>query len=191
MTAKELKKQVAQIRRVVTALRRLSMQLEIDNADRAAIDKTSQILSRQGKRIDTQAIEAKRQETKREQAIASAQRQAVVIIATWAMETLVDRIALCIGNHLKESLCRDLAGEGGDLAWSLNYWVEQCMREIPEHAAWRAVQEGKSVEDLMAVAFQRLQAIRCQSETIALANAWQERLVKTGNASSSSEPYAK
>jgi urease gamma subunit len=44
------------------------------------------------------------------------------------------------------------------------------------NAAWRAVRDGKPVSELMAMASERLDRIRIQPGTIALAQRWQAQM---------------
>ena len=50
------------------------------------------------------------------------------------------------------------------------------IRKIPMNAAWRAVRDGKPVSELMALESERLNKIRIQPGTIALAQRWQAQM---------------
>ena len=82
----------------------------------------------------------------------------------------------CIANLMETHLRQNLESDTDNLEWSLSYWVEQALAEIPMNAAWRAVRDGKPVSELMALASERLDKIRVQPGTIALAQRWQAQM---------------
>ena len=176
MTASELKKLVTQVRRTDTALRHLAAQLDLNEADKASLLKAASVLSASGRQVATQAAQTRRTEEAREKAIAKATQEAKQLMAGWPVVSIPDKVALCVANLMETHLRQNLASDTDNLEWSLNYWVEQALAEIPMNAAWRAVRDGKPVSELMALASERLDKIRIQPGTIALAHRWQAQM---------------
>jgi hypothetical protein len=129
------------------------------------------VLSASGRQVATQAAQTRRTEEVREKAIARATQEAKLLVAGWPVASIPDKVTLCVANLMETHLRQNLASDPGNLEWSLNYWVEQALAEIPMNAAWRAVRDGKPVSELMALASDRLNRIRVQPGTIALAGA--------------------
>jgi hypothetical protein len=150
MTASELKKLVTQVRRTDTALRHLAAQLDLNEADKASLLKAASVLSASGRQVATQAAQTRRTEEVREKAIAKATQEAKQLMAGWPVVSIPDKVALCVANLMETHLRQNLASDPDNLEWSLNYWVEQALAEIPMNAAWRAVRDGKPVSELMA-----------------------------------------
>ena len=182
MTASELKKRATQVRRTETSLRNLAAQLDLNEADKASLLKTASVLSASGRRVASQASQTRRTEEAREKAVAKATQEAKQLMAGWPVASIPDKVALCVANLMETHLRQNLASDFDNLEWSLNYWVEQALAEIPMNAAWRAVRDGKPVSELMALASERLDRIRIQPGTIALAQRWQTQM-ETGIAS--------
>jgi urease gamma subunit len=182
MTASELKKLVTQVRRTDTALRHLAAQLDLNEADKASLLKAASVLSASGRQVATQVTQIRRTEEVREKAIAKATQEAKLLMAGWPVVSIPDKVALCVANLMETHLRQNLKSDPDTLEWSLNYWVEQALAEIPMNAAWRAVRDGKPVSELMALASERLDMIRIQPGTIALAQRWQTQM-ETGIAS--------
>jgi urease gamma subunit len=176
MTASELKKLVTQVRRTDTALRHLAAQLDLNEADKASLLKAASVLSASGRQVATQVTQTRRTEEVREKAIARATQEAKQLMAGWQVVSISDKVALCVANLMETHLRQNLASDFDNLEWSLNYWVEQALAEIPMNAAWRAVRDGKPVSELMALASERLDRIRIQPGTIALAQRWQTQM---------------
>jgi urease gamma subunit len=177
MTASELKKLVTQVRRTDTALRHLAAQLDLNEADKASLLKAASVLSASGRQVATQVAQTRRTEEAREKAIARATQEARQLMAGWQVVSISDKVALCVANLMETHLRQNLASDFDNLEWSLNYWVEQApLAEIPMNAAWRAVRDGKPVSELMALASERLDRIRIQPGTIALAQRWQAQM---------------
>lgn len=176
MTASELKKRVTQVRRTDTALRHLAAQLDLNEADKASLLKAASVLSTSGRQVATQAAQTRRTEEAREKAIARATQEAKQLMADWPVVSIPDKVALCVANLMETHLRQNLASDTDNLEWSLSYWVEQALAEIPMNAAWRAVRDGKPVSELMAMASERLDKIRIQLGTIALAHRWQAQM---------------
>ena len=97
-------------------------------------------------------------------------------MAGWPVVSIPDKVALCVANLMETHLRQNLESDTDNLKWSLNYWVEQALAEIPMNAAWRAVRDGKPVSDLMALTSERLDKIRIQPGTIALTQRWQRQM---------------
>lgn len=182
MTASELKKRVTQVRRTETALRHLTSQLDLNEADKASLLKAASVLSASGRHVATQAAQTRRAEEAREKAIAKATQEAKQLMAGWPVVSILDKVALCVANLMETHLRQNLVSDPDNLEWSLSYWVEQSLAEIPMNAAWKAVRDGKPVSELMALASERLAKIRIQPGTIALAQRWQAQM-ETGIAS--------
>ena len=176
MTASELKKRATQVRRTETALRRLAVQLDLNAADKASLLKAVSVLSASGRHVANQAAQTRRTEEAREKAVAKATQEAKLLIAGWPVASIKDKVALCVANLMETHLLQNLESDTDNLEWSLNYWVEQALAEIPMNAAWRAVRDGKPVSELMALASERLDKIRVQPGTIALAQRWQAQM---------------
>ena len=173
MTAKELKNLAAQVRRTDTALRQIAGRLELSEADKKALLKAAKVLSDSGRKVGAQAIRAKREELARDKAITKANQEAKASMAGWPMETTLDKVALCVGGQLESNLRHDLQSGQADLAWCIDYWVKQAKQDIPAEAAWRSVRDGKPVNELMTLAWEKLKQIRTQPGTIALSKRWQ------------------
>ena len=178
MTANELKKLVTQVRRTDTALRHLACQLRLNDADKSALLKAASVLSSSSRFVASQATQSKRMEDARERAVTKATQQAKQLMESWPVTTILDKVALCIGNLMESNLRRDLESDPADLEWSLSYWVEQALSEIPASAAWKAVRDDRPVSELMAQARERLEKVRDQPVTIALAERWRSQMEK-------------
>ena len=176
MTASELKKRATQVRRTDTSLRHLAAQLDLNETDKASLLKAASVLSASGRHVANQAARTRRTEEAREKAIAKATREAKLLMAGWPVVSIPDKVALCVAKLMETHLRQNLASDSDNLEWSLNYWVEQALAEIPMNAAWRAVRDGKPISELMALASERLDKIRIQPGTIALAQRWQAQM---------------
>lgn len=176
MTASELKKRATQVRRTETALRNLASQLDLNEADKASLLKAASVLSSSGRHVATQAAQTRRTEEATEKAVAKATQEAKQLMAGWPVASIPDKVALCVANLMETHLRQNLASDPDNLEWSLNYWVEQALAEIPMNAAWRAVRDGKPVSELMALTSERLNKIRIQPGTIALVQRWQRQM---------------
>ena len=135
MTASELKKRATQVRRTETALRRLAVQLDLNAADKASLLKAVSVLSASGRHVANQAAQTRRTEEAREKAVAKATQEAKLLIAGWPVASITDKVALCVANLMETHLRQNLESDTDNLEWSLNYWVEQALAEIPMNAA--------------------------------------------------------
>jgi len=176
VTASELKKLVTQVRRTDTALRHLAAQLDLNEADKASLLKAASVLSTSGRLVATQVTQTRRTEEAREKAVAKATQEAKLLMADWPVASIPDKVALCVANLMETHLRQNLASDSDNLEWSLNYWVEQALAEIPMNAAWRAVRDGKPVSELMSLASERLDKTRIQPGTIDLTQRWQRQM---------------
>ena len=154
MTASELKKLVTQVRRTDTALRHLAAQLDLNEADKASLLKAASVLSASGRQVATQVTQTRRTEEAREKAIAKATQEAKQLMAGWPVVSIPDKVALCVANLMETHLRQNLASDPDNLEWSLSYWVEQAL----------------------ALASERLDKIRIEPGTIALAQRWQAQM---------------
>ncbi len=176
MTANELKKLAAQVRRTDTALRHLASRLNLNDGDKAVLLKAAAVLSENGRKVSNQASKIKRDEDARDKAVAEAEQKAKAMIGDWPATTTLDKVAICIANQMESNLRHDLQSEPRDMQWSLDYWTELALREIPTSAAWRSVRDGKPVNELMVLAREKLEQIRTQPGTVALAERWQAQM---------------
>lgn len=176
MTAKSLKNLAAQVRRTDTALRQLAGRLDLGERERHALLAAAAVLDTSGRRVRAEAIQAKRAEEARERAIDKGTQEAMTLLADWPAATTLDRLALCIAAGLEAHLREDIGRKQADLAWSLDYWLRQARRDIPAEAAWQAWRQGKPVLAIMAQAREKLEQIRNQPRTTALAERLQDGL---------------
>jgi hypothetical protein len=167
-----LKKLATQVRRTDTVLRHLAVQLHLNEADKATLLNAANVLSVGGKLIAMKAKRSKQEEDARDLAVVKATKEAKELMRAWPKESTIDKISLCIGNLMEASLRRDLDSATENLDWSLAYWVEQAMLEIPASAAWKSVRDGLPVAALMSHARERFERIRQQSSTALLADRW-------------------
>ena len=175
MTSNSLKKLATQVRRTDTVLRQLAVQLELAEADKAILLKAASVLSAGGKRVAMRAKKSKMDEAVRDEAVARATNEAKALMQVWPKESILDKVSLCVGNLMEANLRRDLDSAPEKLDWSLAYWVDQAMSEIPASAAWKSVREGVPVTTLMSHARERFERIRLQPSTASLADRWRIR----------------
>jgi hypothetical protein len=176
MDTYELKKLAAQVRHTNTALRHLASRLNLNDGDKAVLLKAASVLLENGRKVGNQASKAKRDEDARDKAVANAEQEAKAMIANWPATTTLDKVAICIANQMESNLRHDLQTETRDMQWSLDYWTELALREIPNSAARRSVRDGKPVNELMALAREKLEQIRTQPYTVALAERLQAQM---------------
>ncbi|MEW5889464.1 MAG: hypothetical protein AB1768_10535 [Pseudomonadota bacterium] len=176
MTAKDLKNLAAQVRRTDTALRQLAWRLDLGEHERHALLAAAAVLDSSGRRVRAEATQAKRAEDAREKAIVKGTLEAMTLLADWPAATTLDKVALCIVAGLEAHLREDIGREQTDLAWCLDYWLKQARRDIPAETAWQSWRQGKPVLTIMAQAREKLEWIRTQPGTMALAERWQTEL---------------
>jgi hypothetical protein len=190
MTAKDLKNLAAQVRRTDTALRQLARRLDLSERERHALLAAAAVLDTSGRRVRAEAIQAKRAEEAREKAIAKGTQEAMSLLGDWPAATTLDRVALCIVAGLEAHLREDIARTQADLAWSLDYWLRQARRDIPAEAAWQSWRQGKPVLAIMTQVREKLEQIRNQSRTTALAERWQAGLEEQALSATSAGGHA-
>lgn len=176
MTAKDLKNLAAQVRRTDTALRQLAWRLDLGEHERHALLAAAAVLDSSGRRVRAEATQAKRAEDARERAIVKGTQEAMTLLADWPAATTLDKVALCIVAGLEPHLREDIGRQQTDLAWCLDYWLEQARRDIPAEAAWQSWRQGKPVLAIMAQAREKLERIRTHPGTMALAERWRAEL---------------
>jgi hypothetical protein len=111
MSAYELKKLAAQVRRTDTALRHLASRLNLNDGDKAVLLKAAAVLSENGRKVGKQASKVKRDEDARDKAVAKAEQEAKAMIANWPATTTLDKVAICIANQMESNLLHDLQSE--------------------------------------------------------------------------------
>lgn len=190
MTAKDLKNLAAQVRRTDTALRQLARRLDLGEREGHALLAAAAVLDTSGRRVRAEAIQAKRAEEAREKAIAKGTQEAMSLLADWPAATTPDRVALCIVAGLEAHLREDIARTQGDLTWSLDYWLRQARRDIPAEAAWQSWRQGKPVLTIMTQVREKLEQIRNQPRTTALAERWQAGLEEQASSATSAGGHA-
>jgi urease gamma subunit len=164
------------VRRTDTALRHLASRLNLNDGDKAVLLKAAAVLSENGRKVGNQASKVKRDEDARDKAVAKAEQEAKAMIANWPATTTLDKVAICIANQMESNLLHDLQSESRDMQRSLDYWTELALREMPTSAAWRSVRDGKPVNELMALAQEKLEQIRTQPGTMSMAERWQAQM---------------
>ena len=172
MTAKNLKNLAAQVTRTETVLRQIAWHLDLGERERHALLAAAAVLDSCGHKVRAEATQAMRAEAAREKAIAKGTQEAMTLLADWPAATTLDRVALCVAAGLDAHLREDIGRKQTDLAWSLDYWLKQARRDIPAEAAWQSWRQGKPVLAIMAQARMKLEQIRNQPRTVALAERW-------------------
>lgn len=188
-TAKHLKSQAAQIKRVVTGIQGILAYTErqrlycnnnlLSDADKKALEKAVVILSKLSSKTSGMFAKADKLERAREVALKKATDEAIKLFKQWPVAaTILDKVALIYGNNAERQLIADLERNETRKTWAcdLNYWYEEALREIPRTAAWRAVQDNKSVADLMLAGAARLAEIKSKRAVELMAARWQVKL---------------
>jgi hypothetical protein len=173
MNANDLKKLATQVRRTDTVLRQLARQLDLNSQERSAILGAADVLTGSAKLVVRKAKSAKAEEEAREMALALAVEEARKLGRVWPVATILDKVALCLGNLMESNLRKDLESQPRDPVKSLDYWVELALSELPSSAAWKAVQTKQPVASVMNLATERLQQVRTQPKAIELARRWE------------------
>lgn len=189
-TAKNLKSQATQIKRTVTGIRNVIAYAEserryhdnpdmLSEADVKQLEKAAVILNRIRSKTSSMSTKAAAQERAKEAATKKATDEANRLFAQWPTAvTTLEKVALIVGNRAEMYLQQGIAKNEvtGGWAWSLNYWYEEALREIPAQIAYYAVRDNKPVADLMQAAAARLAEIKVRSGVELLAARWQVKL---------------
>lgn len=181
MNATELKNQAAQAKRTGTALLSLSKRLALGDADKNVLQRAAAILASAGSKVKSEAVSAKKKEVAKERAIAAATGEVKKIIATWPVETKVDKVAIISvslfgGDNLRKYLEEK---EGRDLEWYLNATFDMAIKDIVNTAAYLVVKDGKPAVAIMEDARQRLEIIRAKPRVRDMAEQWEAKLKAT------------
>ncbi len=155
------------------ALRNLVSQLELSEGDRKTLLAASTVLNLNGEKCASVAKNAKRSKEVEEKAIARAHVVASELLKTWAVVSILDKVALCAVKQFDLNLRHDQLYESRHWKKSLDYWIEEALREIPNDAALKAVRQGKSVEEVMSATQNMFTVAKAHPSVIALAEHWQ------------------
>jgi hypothetical protein len=173
MTANELKNLAAQVRRTETALRNLASVLALNKDDQKALLNAATVLASRGRKLGVEASQAKRVEEAKAKARTKATRDARALMVEWpTVATTLDKVAICLAMRMEGNLRTDLQNDHR-LESSLEYWAEQALRDLPEHAAYLAVHESRPVVEVMAAFREKYEQIRARPGTAAFALRWQ------------------
>jgi hypothetical protein len=169
--AKHMKDRCANTRRTATSLKDLSRDASLGIADQGLLLKAAQVLDSMSERMHSEAKSLKTKELAYAKAIAGATKDATGLLALWPRSATVDKIAIIDVNNHRSHLCTSVRDDktAKELGWSLNYWLDQALREIPSDIAYQSVNKKLSVADLMTTARTKFDTLRADAENILLA----------------------
>ncbi len=162
-TAKQLASYATAAKRTSAGIRSFisnSPTTELKPKERNLLARAAQLLEEKGRGFAALAREKAKNEAERVEAIERAARESKQIMAAWPAATVLDKVALIIGYHGEHRLRVSLNNIEKGYSRYLEEQYEEAICEISRSAAWRSIDSGKPIEELLAGAAAKLVDIK-------------------------------